>query len=74
MVYFNQKPYADKSTEEAEQRKQVLQFKENFPEEGLWQEYEGAEDFMGKVHKHLRNYIRAQYALPGQASEKVSGR
>jgi hypothetical protein len=57
-VYFNQKPYAPKSSAEAEQWKQVLGFRDRFPEDGLSWDYEGEAQFEKLVRKHLINYIR----------------
>jgi hypothetical protein len=63
MVYFNQASYTPRSKDEALQWGQVLQFKEEFPQEGLWWDYEGLEQFKDLVRGHLTNYIRAQYPL-----------
>jgi small GTP-binding protein len=57
-VYFNQKPYAPKSPAEAEQWKQVLEFRDKFPQEGLWWPYKGKSPFEKLVRSHLMNYIR----------------
>jgi HEAT repeat protein/3',5'-cyclic AMP phosphodiesterase CpdA len=62
MVYFNQKPYNPSSSKESEQWTQVLRFKENFPEEGLWWKYEGEADFERKVRNHLTHFIRNRYS------------
>jgi HEAT repeat protein len=58
MVYFNQKPYNPNSSKESEQWTQVLKFKENFPEGGLWWKYEGEADFERKLRNHLTQFIR----------------
>ena len=63
MVYFNQAAYTPRSKDEALQWGQVLQFKEEFPQEGLWWDYEGLEQFKNLVRGHLTNYIRAKYPL-----------
>ena len=67
MVYFNQEAYAPKSAEEALQWVQVLQFKGEFPQEGLWWDYEGLEQFKNLVRGHLTNYIRARYPVDSVA-------
>jgi hypothetical protein len=41
MVYFNQKAYTPKSKEETDQWGKVLEFRSNFPKEGLWWPYRG---------------------------------
>jgi len=57
-VYFNQKPYAPKTKEEAEQWARVLDFRDRFPEEGLWWPYKGKAEFERLVRNHLTNYVR----------------
>jgi hypothetical protein len=61
MVYFNQKPCLPKTTKDAEQMKQLLEFKETFPAEGLWWKYEGEEVFESEVRQHLTNFIIHEY-------------
>lgn len=58
MVYFNQRAYTPTSKAETDQWGQVLEFKENFPSEGLWWEYEGTNDFAKLIRNHLTSYIR----------------
>lgn len=58
-VYFNQKSYTPKSSAEAEQWKQVLDFRDRFPKEGLWWPYKGKAQFEKLVRNHLINYIRS---------------
>lgn len=60
MVYFNQEPYAPKSKDEVDQWSRVLEFKENFPQEGLWWEYQGTSQFERLVRNHLTQFIRSQ--------------
>jgi len=57
MVYFNQKPYNPKSREEADQWGQVLEFRQNFPKEGLWWPYKGKAQFEKLVRNHLTQII-----------------
>jgi internalin A len=57
-VYFNQKPYAATSTEEAEQWRKVHEFRDGLPKEGLWWPYKGKAQFEKLVRNHLVNYIR----------------
>jgi HEAT repeat protein len=68
MIYFNQKPYNPISSKESEQWTQVLRFKENFPEEGLWWKYEGEADFERKVRNHLTQFIRKYHSDTEQSS------
>ncbi|HLM58703.1 MAG TPA: COR domain-containing protein [Pyrinomonadaceae bacterium] len=57
-VYFNQKAYAPKSEEEAQQWGKVLKFRNKFPKEGLWWPYNGKAQFEKLVRNHLNNYVR----------------
>jgi small GTP-binding protein len=56
--YFNKKLSAPQSSAEAEQWKQVLEFKNKFPKEGLWWPYEGEAEFEKLARNHLINFIR----------------
>lgn len=58
MVYFNEDAYNPKTSTEAEQWKQVLKFKEDFPKEGLWWSYTGASDFERKIRNHLTTVLK----------------
>jgi hypothetical protein len=58
MVYFNQTAFTPKSKAETDQWGQVLAFKENFPEEGLFWEYEGLATFERQVRQHLSQFLR----------------
>ncbi len=58
MIYFNEAPYAPKSKRETDQWGRVLEFKENFPREGLWWPYDGPEQFENLVREHLSNFVR----------------
>jgi tetratricopeptide (TPR) repeat protein len=59
MVYFNEAPYAPKSRKETDQWGRVLDFKENFPEEGLWWPYDGHQQFENRVRDHLSKFVRS---------------
>ncbi|HVT18537.1 MAG TPA: tetratricopeptide repeat protein [Thermoanaerobaculia bacterium] len=63
MIFFNEAPSRPKSSEEAEQLRLVLKLKEGFPAEGLFWQYEGADQFERCVRKNLINYIRHQFEL-----------
>lgn len=62
MVYFCQRPYTLRTSEEAEQSVKVLRFKEDFPEEGMYWEYDEPSDFERKVRKHIRNFIKKNFS------------
>jgi hypothetical protein len=57
-IYFNQQPYTPNLRSETAQWGQVLEFKDKFPNEGLWWPYTGKAQFERQVRKHLTNYIR----------------
>ncbi len=73
MVYFNQKSYNPTSKQETDQWGQVLQFQQEFPEEGLWWAYEGADAFEALVRNHLTQYIRQRYPLAAPAPVGAAG-
>jgi hypothetical protein len=68
MVYFKRKEYDYKTTEELEQRRQVLDFMTNFPQEGLWWSYAKTSEFEKLVAAHLRNYLRGAQDQRGVAA------
>ena len=73
LFYFNQKPYTPRNAEEAEQTAKVFRFKEKYPKEGLWFDYNGVKDFEQKLRRHLRNYIRKEFAFPQGAVLQPKG-
>ena len=56
MLYFSQQKYFP-TLEEAKQQIAVLEFKENFPKEGLHWEYKDLVQFKEFVEDHLTNYL-----------------
>jgi hypothetical protein len=58
MVYFNQQAYTPRSSVETNQWGQVLEFRQNFPKEGLWWDYKGKGEFERLLRNHLTQYIR----------------
>jgi hypothetical protein len=63
MVYFSQKSYTPKSKEETDQWGLVLQFKEEFPTEGLWWDYQDAADFERLSRNHLTRFLSQQFQI-----------
>jgi HEAT repeat protein len=61
MFYFNQLPFTATTSQEAEQLRLVLEFKERFPGEGLWWGYSGKDDFKEKVRQHLTRWLLASF-------------
>ena len=66
--YFNQKLASPKSKEETDQWGMVLEFKANFPKEGLWWPYQGKNDFKEILRRHLESFIRKQFPLPANGA------
>jgi hypothetical protein len=64
-VYFNQKAYTPKNKEETDQWGQVLEFKKQFPKEGLWWHYKGKIQFERLVRNHLTQFLRNRSAAFG---------
>jgi hypothetical protein len=60
MVYFSQKPYTARSREETDQWGLVLQFKKDFPREGLWWEYKNKSEFEQFTRNHLTQFLNSQ--------------
>lgn len=61
--YFNERSYAPKSKEETDQWGSVLDFKKNFPKEGLWWSYTGTAQFKELLREHLELYLRREFPL-----------
>jgi tetratricopeptide (TPR) repeat protein len=61
--YFNQRAYSPKTKEETDQWGMVLEFRKNFPKEGLWWPFTGKEKFQGLLRDHLENFLRTQYPI-----------
>lgn len=71
MVYFNQKPYMPSSKAETDQQGRVFEFKDTFPEEGLWWPYKGKFQFEKSVRNHLTQFILHRATL--ESAEAKSG-
>jgi len=63
MVYFSQKPCTPKSKEETDQWGLVLQFKKEFPREGLWWDYKNKGEFEEFTRNHLANFLSTQFPI-----------
>ena len=64
MIYFNEEESSPKTKEELVQRGLILDFKDEFPKEGLWWSYNGIQDFAKCVRQHLTQFIRKISDLP----------
>jgi tetratricopeptide (TPR) repeat protein len=56
-VYFSQKAYTPKSKEETDQWGLVLQFKKDFPKEGMWWDYKNNGEFERCLRNHLSQFV-----------------
>ncbi len=57
MIYFNERKYLPKTVEETNQRRQIIEFKQSFPKEGMWWEYSGPASFQNLFRRHLTERI-----------------
>jgi hypothetical protein len=82
MVYFNQEAASPRSKAETDQWGRVLEFRDQFPREGLWWPYTGAAQLATLVRNHLTQYVRtldgaatppAEAAPPQPANETPAG-
>ena len=56
MVYFNQSKYTLSSLEEVEQVRLVIEFKQSFPSEGFFWNYEDVEEFGKLIRGHFTRF------------------
>ncbi len=61
MMYFKEAPYSPKTREETEQWGKVLDFKANFPNEGLWWPFIETGEFEKLVRQHLSDWLRDNF-------------
>jgi hypothetical protein len=61
--YFNEKSYRPKEKQETDQWGLVLEFKKNFPKEGLWWSYKSTKEFESLFRNHLTTFIRAKFRI-----------
>lgn len=73
MIYFNQQPYSPQSRAELDQWRQVLDFREHFPREGLWWPYQGRREFEKLVRNHLTQIIRREFAQVDKGAKAHRG-
>jgi thymidylate kinase len=70
MLYFNKEPYSPDTGDELKQWAEVLQFRHDFSDKGLWWPYNGPADFERLFRRHLRQVIER---LMAPASAEPSG-
>jgi hypothetical protein len=71
MVYFKEKAYLPKSASETEQWAKVLEFKKQFPKEGLWWAYKDIHEFERLTWRHLTQFLVKNAGALGGSSYKV---
>lgn len=68
MMYFKQKPFMPQSSRESQQAQKVLEFRENFPDEGLYWKYQEETEFEKLVRQHLIKVIQAHHQKTSSTS------
>jgi hypothetical protein len=71
MVFFNNAAPSLRSSAERRQWALVAEYREKFPAEGLFWEYEGASQFGQEFRKCMANYLRGRFS-PVSSDEVVS--
>jgi hypothetical protein len=61
MIYFNQKNYRPRTKADLDQWGRVLDFRDHFPDQGLWWQYNGKAQFKELLRNHLTNYLLNRY-------------
>ena len=72
MFYFNQKAYTPRSHDEIWQWGNVLKFKESFPKEGFYWNYNGKEEFEKLIYDHLANILNKNYTNNEFINQEIS--
>jgi hypothetical protein len=70
MMYFKEQVALPKSKLETDQWGRVLQFKQDFPKEGLWWSYRSRADFERLVRNHLTEFFRRRLPLSTDSTEQ----
>ena len=69
MMYFKQKPYMPRSKTETDQQGRVLEFRENFPDEGLWWQYKERLQFERAIRNHLTQFVLHRSTLERESAK-----
>jgi NACHT domain len=64
MIYFSARPWTPSTQEELNQMGKVLEFKTQFPSEGLWWSYKTIGEFTSLLRSHLTKFITELDAQP----------
>ena len=69
MIYFKEAEFLPRKKDELEQYGLVLQFRDEFPKEGLYWTFKDVTEFERRVRNHLTNFIRTRFDRTGAESE-----
>jgi hypothetical protein len=72
LFYFNDKPSNLTSKSDLKQRGKVIDFRNSFPEDGLYWRYSGKAQFTKYANDHLRKYIQQQISAKTKPAGKNS--
>ena len=61
MLYFNQKEYFPKTSDEIKQQLYIFKFKGNLPKEGFSWNYNGLEQFKELAYRHITKYLQNKF-------------
>ncbi len=69
MIYFKEAEFLPRKKDELEQYGLVLQFRDEFPKEGLYWPFKDASEFERRVRGHLTSFIRSRFDRTGAEYE-----
>ncbi len=72
MMYFKEEPFYTKDVKEHNQHGLVIQFRNEFPKEGLYQTFKDVTEFERLTRCHLSNFIRTKYQIDGTIDDDGS--
>ncbi len=73
MIYFSGKPYAPQIPEDVAQWSKVLDFKVNFPKEGLYWDYKSVSQFEALARVHLTQVVLESAAAVAPRRRAIQG-
>ncbi len=73
MMYFGERPYTQTTQDEVEQRRKVLDFKNEVSEKGgLYSTFASKTEFARQVRRHLTQLLHGQFPALGAAQAGVA--
>jgi hypothetical protein len=73
MIFFNSAPPRLVSSFDRRQWAQIAEYRERFPNEGLYWEYENVDGFERELRHSLSNYVRHSFPLKGAGHAALAG-